>query len=189
MKAYTGYEKGKATAEAERLPIGGYILKILKAEEITYDWGRKLKLSFDIADGDFKDFYKQNYNGQEEPKKWKGTLMLTVPNGDDSEKDQKRKKYFESQIACIEESNKGYEWDWNEEKLKGKLVGAVFGNQEYDFDGKSGFFTKCFGLRTVDAIKGGHFKIPKDRLLDKTTQSEDGFYPTKPGEDDEDAPF
>ena len=184
MKGYSSYKKGTPTQDAERLPAGGYILKILKGEEVTYNNGdRGLKLSFDIAEGDYKDFYKKNYAAQMEPKKWKGTYFLSVPSGNEEEK---YRRIFENRIACITESNPGYEWDWDETKLKNKLVGAVFGNQEYDFAGMTGFFTKCFGLRTVSAIRENRFKIPADRLLNKEPENTFGF-----SEDvsDEDVPF
>lgn len=186
MKGYSNYQNGTPTADTERLPIGGYVLKIMKAEEIIYsNGGRGLKLSFDIAEGEYKDFYKNNYSNQIEPKKWKGIYSFSVP---DESTEEKYRRAFENRIACITDSNLGYEWDWDETKLKGKLVGAVFGNQEYDYNGSTGFFTKCFGLRTVSAIRENRFKVPVDRLLDKKDNTE-GFYPVSEDIKDEDMPF
>ena len=48
MRAYNGYRKGTPTQEREKLPIGGYVIKIMDAEEVTYTWGSVLKISFDI---------------------------------------------------------------------------------------------------------------------------------------------
>ena len=187
MRAYSNYQKGTPTSDSERLPVGGYILKILKAEEVTYsNGGRGLKLSFDIAEGEHKDFYKNNYNNQIEPKKWKGVYNFSVP---DENSEEKYRRAFENRIACITESNPGYEWDFDETKLKGKLVGAVFGNQEYEMNGNTGFFTKCFGLRTVSAIREGRFRVPADRLLDKKEAMPAGFYPVSEGITDDDLPF
>ena len=42
MKAYNGYKKGTPTQEKEKLPVGGYVLKIMDAEEVTYQWGSVL---------------------------------------------------------------------------------------------------------------------------------------------------
>ena len=126
---------------------------------------------------------------QIEPKKWKGVYSFSVP-GENTE--EKYRKAFENRIACITESNSGYEWDWNEAGLKNKLVGAVFGSQEYDFNGSHGFFTKCFGLRTVQAIREGRFKIPPDRLLNQETKSFSGdgsFMPVDDKAQDDDLPF
>lgn len=187
MKAYSNYTKGTPVQDAERLPAGGYILKILKAEEVTYsNGGRGLKLNFDIAEGDQKDFYKKNYAGQTEPKKWKGVYSFGIP---DENTEEKYRKAFENRIACITDSNPGYEWDWNEDSLKNKLVGAVFGNQEWEYDSKNGWFTKCFGLRTVSAIKEGRFKVPADRPLQNQSNSSESFTPIGESLSDEDIPF
>lgn len=187
MRAYSGYRKGTPTQEKEKLPSGGYVLKILDAEEVNYQWGSVLKISFDIAEGEQKDFYKKDYRSQQEPKKWKGTRQLTIPADGDEDRN---KDYFANQIACIEASNPGYEFDFDEKKLKGKLVGAVFAEKEYEFDGKHGFFVTCRGFRTVDAIRGGKFKVPDRLLLKKISGSSvEGFYPMDNSADDEDSPF
>lgn len=187
MKPYNGYKKGTPTQEKEKLPVGGYVIKIMDAEEVTYQWGSVLKISFDIVEGEQKDFYAKDYKNQQEPKKWKGTRQLTVPADGDEDKN---KDYFANQIACIEASNPGYEWDWNEKALKGKLVGAVFGEKEYEFNGNHGFFVTCRGFRTVDAIRANKFKVPEPLMLKKASGgSNDGFYPMDDNADDGDLPF
>ena len=189
MKPYSNYQKGTPTQDAEKLPAGGYVIKILKAEEAVYPGGgSSLKLSFDIAEGEYKDFYKKNYDMQMEPKKWKGIYSFSIPN---ERTEERYRKAFESRIACITESNPGYEWDWNEAGLKNKTVGAVFGNQEYDFNGSHGFFTKCFGLREAQAIREGRFKTPKDRLLqqERKEYGDGNFMPVNDSAEDDDMPF
>ena len=48
----------KSGAAFERLPKGNYVCKILNVEEVTYKNGKRgIKISFDIAEGDYKDFY------------------------------------------------------------------------------------------------------------------------------------
>lgn len=189
MRAYSGYKKGTPTHEREKLPKGGYVLKILDAEEVVYSWGSVLKISFDIAEGEQKDFYKKDYQNQQEPKKWKGTRQLTVPADGDEDKN---KDYFANQIACIEASNPGYEFDFDEKKLKGKLVGAVFGEKEYNFNGNHGFFVTCRGFRTVDAIRAGKFKVPEALMLQNKNNDSgvtEGFFPVDNSVEDEDIPF
>jgi len=192
VRAYNGYKKGTPTQDAERLPADGYVIRIMKAEEVTYQNGDTgLKLYFDIDEGKYKGFYGKNYASQGEPKKWKGTYSFSTPN-DDAE--EKYKHTFENRIACITESNPNYEWDFNENTLEDKVVGAVFCNQEYDFDGKKGFFTKCVGLRTASAIRENKYKIPADRFLDNSNNnafpiggSDENF--TVSNEDSDDLPF
>lgn len=38
MKQFSGYEAKKAVTR-ENLPVGGYVAKILNAEEMSYSWG------------------------------------------------------------------------------------------------------------------------------------------------------
>lgn len=175
MEKLKGYDSAQAISEQERLPVGGYILKILDAEEIVNEYGKTLKLSFDIAEGDFKDFFAKNYKAQTgEDKKWKGTYRLRVPKDDGSEQDEWTMRRFKTVMLNFEESNPGYHWDWDEKKLKGKKIGALFNNKEYDFEGRHGFFTNCHSLVTVEKIKSGNFKIPDDTLL-KNQNNNNGY--------------
>lgn len=170
MKKFGSFDKVQAITETERLPVGGYILKILDAEEVEFsNGGSGLKISFDVAEGEHKDFYKQNYkNQQDEDKKWKGNLMLYVPRDDGSEMDEWTARKFKTAIEAIEDSNTGYHWDWNESALKGKKVGGIFFNKEYDYNGRNGFYTACHSFKSVECIKSGKYKIPADKLLNKS---------------------
>ena len=92
MKAFNGYKAEKA-ATREQLPVGGYVAKILDAEEVTYTWGSVLVISFDIAEGEHAGFWKKDYQNQTgEDKKWRGTYRLTIPADDGSEKDEWSKR-------------------------------------------------------------------------------------------------
>lgn len=172
MKKLNGYAQAKAYTDVERLPVGGYVLKILNVDYKEYDWGDVIILSFDITEGERKDFFKNNYSTQSgEDKKWKGTYRLNVPKDDGSEKDEWTMRKFKTVISNFEESNEGFHWDWDEQKLKGKLIGALFNNKEYNFNNHSGFFTNCHSLVTVDKIRSGNFEIPADTLLRENSAS------------------
>lgn len=196
MKAYSGFDRSNTYKDSERLPIGGYVLKIMEAKEVVNEWGRTLVISFDIAEGEYKDFYAQNYRAQQgEDKKWKGVYRLRVPKDDGSEQDAWTVKRFNTVIVNIEESNPGYHWDWDERKLKGKLIGGIFNNKEYEFNGRHGFFTNCYSLVEVEKIRSGKFEIPADNLLQNRNPSGpvgqpvgDGFM-TIPDSVDEELPF
>lgn len=181
MKQLNGYEKAQVYAESERLPVGGYVLKILNVKYQENDWGDVIRLSFDIAEGEYKDFFKTNYNQQEgEDKKWKGTYRLRVPKDDGSEKDEWTMRRFKTVISNFEESNSGYHWNWDEQTLKNKTIGALFNNKEYKFNNRHGFFTNCHSLVTTEKIRTGKFTVPEDTLLnnDSRTQNKpdaDGF--------------
>ena len=152
---------------SEPLPAGGYVAKILNAEVKEYDWGEVLVISFDIAEGEHKDFFAKQYKSDtSEDKKWKGNFRINVP--------QESNQYFESQkrsfgnaIACIEESNNGYHWAWDESTLKGKMVGVLFREREWEWEGKSGITTECCTFCSVDDIRSGNFKTPRPKMLKK----------------------
>lgn len=173
MKPYNGFDRNDTYKESERLPVGGYVLKIMEAKEVENDWGRTLVISFDIAEGEHKDFFAKNYITQQgELKKWKGTYRrLNIPKDDGSEKDVWTKKRFNTFIVDVEEANPGYHWDWDERKLKGKIIGGIFNNKEYDFNGRHGFYTDCHSLVSVEKIRSGKFEIPADTLLSNKNPS------------------
>lgn len=171
MKKFNGYAETTTFTERPRLPIGGYILKIMDARELTYSWGSVLKIDFDIAEGDQKGFYQKDYDSQnQEDKKWKGSFRLNVPKDDGSEQDAWTKSKFKTVLEeAIEASNPGYKWDWDETKLKGKLVGGIFNNKEWEMNNdsgyKSGFFTNCKSLVSVEKIRKNDFTVPNDDLI------------------------
>lgn len=82
MKPVTGYAEAKATNfnSPERLPVGGYVLRILDVKEENYQWGDVIILRFDIAEGEQKGFFDRQYKAMpDEYKKWKGTYRLNIP--------------------------------------------------------------------------------------------------------------
>ena len=175
MKKLNCYETAQAYFEQERLPVGGYVLKILDVKYQENSWGDVILLSFDIEEGEYKGFFANNYRAQtQEDKKWKGTYRLRVPKDDGSEQDNWTMRRFKTVISAFEESNSGYHWNWDEQTLKGKMIGALFNNKEYEFDGRHGFFTNCHSLVTVEKIRSGKFEIPADTLL---KEKKDNGYP------------
>lgn len=189
MKKLSRYEEAKVYSEQERLPVGGYILKIMDVKYQENAWGDAIILSFDIEEGEQKGFFAENYKNQtQEDKKWKGTYRLRVPKDDGSEQDEWTMRRFKTVIRNVEESNPGFHWDWDEQKLKGKTVGALFNNKEYEVKGRHGFYTNCHSLVTAEKIRSGSFKIPEDTLLKKATGTRpgaDGFMNIPDGIDEE----
>lgn len=165
MRPFNGY-KAERKAAREILPTGGYVARILDAKEIGYTWGSVLEISFDICEGDFRDFFATDYRSNTaEDKKWRGTYRLTVPKDDGSEKDGWTKNTFNGAMWAVEESNPGYRWSWDETTLKGKLVGVIYRNKEWEMNGNTGWTTECGMFDTVDNIRSGKFKPMKDKPL------------------------
>lgn len=171
MKAFGNYES-ISTETFEKLPKGAYPVTIKAAQVKTYEGSNgsfeRFEIAFDINDGEYKDYFKKQYDGQTgEDKKWKGVLRLYLPKDDGSEKDEWTKRTFKRAIEAIEDSNNGYHWDWDEKKLKGKKVACIFRDEEWEYDGKSGIKAMPYAfINTVDFGKG-KFKIPADKLLKK----------------------
>ena len=174
MKPVNNWDQVKAASDRQQLPKGGYVCRIMNSEIKTYDGTKgtfeRLEISIDVAEGEFKDFYATDYRGQnQEDKKWRGVLRLYVPKDDGSDMDEWTKSKLKAATNAVEDSNQGYHWDWNEAGLKGKLVGCLIRNEEWEYNGRTGWNTKPFKFVPVSDIKNGKFEIPKDKPLNKKT--------------------
>lgn len=153
------YENG-----ATQLPIGGYVFKItgVRYEDGQNGMSDRIVIAFDVVEGEFKDFFKKRYESdQSEDKKWKGTTTLYVPKDDGSEQDEWTKRKFRTFTNALEDSNKNYKWDWDENKWKGLLIGGAFGEVYSVINGKQIKYTAFKSAYSVDSIRKGDFKIPK----------------------------
>ena len=184
-----GYKQAEARSVSalRELGRGGYVRKILNVKVESTDWGSRLAIQFDIAEGEFKGFFDKLYKAtpdEWENKKWKGSMRLSIPhNTGDETKFKKSLGYFKSQIQAFENSNANLhidcERDWDENVLKGKIVGALFNEKEWEKDGKTGWFTQCKRIVPANDIRSGNFTIPKrEELKNKpSTASNDSFDP------------
>lgn len=72
IKNYEG-QKAEKTVSVNHLPAGGYVAKIVSAKVEDYQWGSVVVVAFDIAEGDFKGFFKKQFDDNpNEDKKWRG---------------------------------------------------------------------------------------------------------------------
>ena len=94
-------------------------------------------------------------------------------------------------IFCIEESNAGYTWEWDERTLKGKIVGVLFRNREWEMDTdqgyKTGWTTECCTFITADDVRNDKFKMPKDKPLPEKKAA--STFKELGSDDDGDLPF
>jgi hypothetical protein len=161
MKKYENYDNTQAfDGEYEQLQAGGYICKILQVKSEDKEYGTLLRIGFDIAEGEHKDYYKRLFERKVESNpetKWPGMYYQTVKADD--------LKYFKGFITAIEKSNSGYKWNWDESTLKGKLFGGVFGEEEFEGnDGTIKTSVKCRFIRSVEQIRKG-IDIPEIKRL------------------------
>lgn len=204
MKQFNGFDDAKKAAAyqgGERLPEGGYVCKILatKYSAPTESASGQIRLQIDIAEGEYKDFFKKQFDGNtSEDKKWKGVATVWEPKDDGSEKDGWTKTAFARWTNALEESNKGYTWDWDETKWKGKTVGVVFGPTGTVIEGREVVYTEAHYPTSVDNIRSGNFKLSKLKkkngftgatLAAGSSGSSDDFVTPPSGSSDEEIPF
>lgn len=204
MQKPNDYEAVQAYGDFTPLKLGGHICKIMQVKETKSKKGGKdmLEISLDIADGDQKGYFEQQYrNDSRENKKW-GCIVYQLVN--DNEGGTSRG--FKSFITSVENSNNSFKVAWGNNFaacFKGKLIGGVFGREQYlNQSGEKKFATKCVQFRSVDAIRAG-VEIPEDKLLSENAGYNTGYasgYPSgsTPGVDgfmnipdgiDEELPF
>lgn len=174
MKKIENYENVQAiSGDFARPTAGGYICLITNVEDVPMNEqgkGDYLRIEYDIADGEFKGYYKEQFD------RWGGNWNASFIRSY-KEKALGMLKHFTN---CIEQSNAGYEWDWNEKGLVGKVVGLVLGEEEYK-NNSGEIKTKLVvsQVKTVDDIKNGNFKVPAPKKLAVENSSNDfaGFTP------------
>lgn len=184
MKPINNFETVQASSgEFARPTAGGYICKIIDVEDVPMNSkeqgkGDYLRIEYDIADGDFRNYYSEQYE------RWGGNWYASFIRSY-KEKALGMLKHFTN---CIEQSNAGYEWDWNEKGIIGKFIGLVFGEEEYignDGSVKTRLYVK--EIKTTEQIKNKDFKIPELKKVERPTSSAPVFQEVN-GED-EDLPF
>lgn len=157
------------------LPAGGYVCKILNVEETTSKTKGEpmIKISLDICEGSYKDFFANQYRADTRPdKKWSGNAVINQLVYDPVNKNSTNKG-FKTFITAVTNSNSGFAVKWGNafcSCLKGKLVGVLFRREQFiSENGDTPFATKAFMFRSVDTIRNG-VPVPEDKLLDNSSQ-------------------
>lgn len=161
MKVINNFNSVKPySGDFKRLPVGAYICGIREAIEVDYSGSIYLQVKFDISEGDYKSFFDQQYKEDTRvDRKYKGFYRLLVPdNGADIEDGSMRR--FKTFIDVVEQSNPGFKWNWDESLLRGKLFGGLFGEKEYEFNGRSGTFVTLRNTIPIADVKNGNYTVP-----------------------------
>lgn len=174
MKPIQNYETIQASSgEFARPTTGGYICKIIDVEDVPMNEqgkGNYLRIEYDIADGEFKGYYKEQFG------RWGGNWNASFIRS----YKEKALGMFKHFTNCVEQSNAGYEWDFNEKGLIGKVVGLVLGEEEYK-NNTGEIKTKLVvkNIATVEDIKNGNFKVtaPKKLAVEKLNANINDFMP------------
>lgn len=161
MKAINNFENVQATTgEFSRPTAGGYCIEILAVNDVPMNEqtgkGDYLKIDYDICHGEFAGYYtKQNekFGGD-----WRANFIRSYK--------ESAAGMFKHFINCVEESNRGYKWAWDEKSLVHKYVGVVIGEEEYQKkDGPVGTKLVVKDIKTTEQILKGEFKVPAIKKL------------------------
>ncbi len=157
MKKINDWENVQENGSFKTLTSGGYIAQIVS---VTNNEDRQyLEVWYDIAQGDFKGYYKEQY---EKFNNWSGRFYRSYKD--------KAVSMFKGFITSVEKSNQNYEWDWDESKLKGKFIGVVLGEEEYipqggKYAGQVRTRLTVTKITDVNSIRLGNFKVPELKKL------------------------
>ena len=193
-----GYEDVPAVAPGEfsKLPAGGYVCQVINAEITKSKAGNPILVLFlDIAEGDFQHHFKNalaRVKSSSPDIKWDNSgiyrQLIFDSNG-------KTSKFFKGLLSIFEKSNPNFSFKphaFDENILRGSLIGFIFAEEEYMWNGevKSRVFPKF--PKSIDVIRDGVFKVPDIKRLVKPTSTQSAqvkdpsSYSTH---DDSDLPF
>lgn len=176
-----GFDQVQPFTSYEVLEAGGHICKIIQVSETKSKAGRDMVvilLDTDATDKQPGYFKKKFDNNQNPDKKWpnNATIRQLVYDADNNPS-----KGFVTFIDCVKKCYPGLTDDKIfgnfpiGTNLKGKLIGGVFGREEYlNNYGDSKFAVKFQSFRTLEEIKKG-VEVPKDKLLNPGGSSNNSF--------------
>ena len=190
--AERGYNDVNAATPGEfsQLPAGGYVCRIINAEITKSKAGNEMLVLFiDVAQGDFAGYFKAEYDRVKNftPNRWvnSGTYrQLLFDNAG------RVSSFFKGLMTCFEKSNPNFKLNINifeAETLRGKLIGFVFAEDEYQKqNGDVGTRISAKFPKTVEDIQIGNFKVPDKKKLQpaKSDSSGDIFAGTPVTQDD-----
>lgn len=155
-------------------PVGAYVAEIQAVRVLDPQKDKNvqrvtIELFIEIVEGEYANRFHEVYEDQKErfgdTTKYKGIFRL-IPYTDNDE--DWRKRSFQSNLWCVQESNPGYKWDWDEKKLKGKKVGINLRKRLYTYtntqgEKKDGETVEIAKFETIDDVRNGKCKPMRDR--------------------------
>ena len=174
-------EKGKGFVGLP--PAGAYVAEIKDVHVVTNDFnGREvIEMMIEITEGEYAGRFTDVWNDQRERfgnANYKGVFKLTAPNENDEDW---RFNTFQGNLWCVQESNPGYRWDWDEKKLKGKKVGIsvrkrLYTGQDNDGNPVDRETLEIGRFETIADVKAGKVKPMKvkDTRKQKSENSTSG---------------
>lgn len=175
MKPIEGWDLINEAGDFKRLPAGIYGVKITKVVDNPKE--QYFEVYCDIVKGEYANYFatKVQNGGKDTSKSIRSYKDKALP-------------FFKGFITAIEKTNPGYKWDWDETKLVGKKVMAVFGEEEYlDADGTIKVSTKVVEFRSLEAYEAGKLTVPPLKKLEQQPVEQEPE--EEPVPEDDDFPF
>ena len=186
------YDKSKRRQNFVQLPKGAYVIRILDAKEEPNRSGRgsHLVISFDVAEGEYKDIFLNQYRANtNEDRKWPsdGTYFLTIPDDDTPAFIWTN---YNSFFSDLEDSNNGFVFSGDPKALKNKLIGGKFANIQSEYNGQIYDHIRLRWTCVAEDVRSGNpGKMPNDKLIQATAARPaiptDDFVSVPEGLDDE----
>ena len=177
MKPIEGWDLINEAGEFKPLPAmiaGVRITKVVDVPEKEY-----FEVYCDIVKGEYAGYFK----------------ALTDAGLKDTSRHIRSYKanalpFFKAFITAVEKTNPGYKWDWDEQKLVGKNVIAVFGQEEFlDNEGNVRVTTRVQEFRSLEAFNEGRIKVPELKKLPESEKPVQETSANLPEISDADLPF
>lgn len=166
IKMPNNWNEVKEFSDRAKLPLGAYVCLVKQCRVMDTNYGSQLAILFDIQEGEYKGYFADEFAAnQQQDKKWKGVLRIWLPKDDGSEKDEFTKSVLKGMVTAFENSNLGFTWNWNEKSLEGKQVGIIFRNEEWEYNGKSGWAVRPFRAISAASVREEKYTIPQDKPL------------------------
>lgn len=171
------------------IPAGGYIMEIVSAKEDVSAQGNKyLKLTLDVAEGDYKGFAEKAE--QATGKDWSYKQLRCFYHT------EKAKAQFKRLLECLEQSNRRFKiakWqeNSNERDFEGLLIGVVCDEEINTYNGiKKRITPSYFKIYNIDDIEDGKFQKPRMLTPEEKAKLKNNDSPVASAFlDDEYAPF
>lgn len=154
------YDNTEESGNSNPLKKGIYVCKVISLEDIEDK--QYLKIKFDIVQGEYKDYFKKQFD---QFKEWKNNGFFY--------RSYKPSAYsfLKNFVTALEKSNDGYNFkktagDFKE--FNNKLFCGVFGEEEIPYADDKGnpiVVVKLQSVRSLEAMKEGKINIPELKKL------------------------
>lgn len=194
MNKPSGYDEVQVGGGFTPVDLGGHYCQIKQVAERKSSTGKDMiVVVFDFVKPDAQEgyFMEQFKNDVREDKKWPfaGSKYIMV---NDYQEPSKTSRQFKSFCTCVENSN-SYQIQWGGNdwaaQFKGKKIGAVYGEEEHEYDGRVSKRRLVRYFCSLDAVKDA--KIPEAKLLKNVSRpaANDSSFINIPEGTEEEIPF